>query len=414
MRKIKKFLLTFGFLAPLTTLPIISAACGNKKEETPKENEELNKPQKPTISEQKTNEAKNLYEGVLNSANSFLENDLKDPKYSEIKKTFDEEVSKAKKIVEEAQTEENYTNAKEAIEAAKTKAQKAVEEAKKQEKTAEAKKQYDASEKEANELLELLKDNKFAQIKTELEKVLNEAKEALKTEASLEKYTEFKQKIEAAKNKANEEKEKIEKSKKTAETPQDGSSTAPNPTTPKQNSDTAAEGLKNKKEKAKEELEKFTYLLEQEKNDYNIQIQKATKINEIDQIIKNAKVELELTDFRIDSEKYFWIELKTSKETFEKIKNKRLSFELKKDNIFCTENAASFNNQQKPYDPPFYLPRLTKIEGNYVKFSISSEQKYGINDNEKGKYIVNSVWLGNDKNKTNLLNAKNNLEVEIK
>ncbi|WP_045433294.1 hypothetical protein [Metamycoplasma canadense] len=54
-----------------------------------------------------------------------------------------------------------------------------------------------------------MKDNKFAQIKTELEKVLNEAKEALKTEASLEKYTEFKQKIEAAKNKATEEKEYI-------------------------------------------------------------------------------------------------------------------------------------------------------------------------------------------------------------
>ncbi|BAP39384.1 variable surface lipoprotein [Metamycoplasma canadense] len=137
MKKISRFLLTFGFLAPLTTLPIISAACDNKKEETPKENEELNIPQKPTISEQKTNEAKNLYESVQNSANSFSENDLKDPQYSEIKKTFDEEVAKAKKILEEAQTEENYTKAKEAIEAAKAKAEKAVEEAKKQEKTKE-------------------------------------------------------------------------------------------------------------------------------------------------------------------------------------------------------------------------------------------------------------------------------------
>ncbi|WP_045433765.1 variable surface lipoprotein [Metamycoplasma canadense] len=44
MKKLKKILLTFGFLAPLTTLPVISAACDNKKEENSKDiNEEINK-----------------------------------------------------------------------------------------------------------------------------------------------------------------------------------------------------------------------------------------------------------------------------------------------------------------------------------------------------------------------------------
>ncbi|BAP39801.1 variable surface lipoprotein [Metamycoplasma canadense] len=79
MKKLKKILLTFGFLAPLTTLPIISAACDNKKEENSKDiNEEINK-------------IKKEYEDLQKKTNSLISSTSeKEKKKKDLQKLLDE------------------------------------------------------------------------------------------------------------------------------------------------------------------------------------------------------------------------------------------------------------------------------------------------------------------------------------
>ncbi|KEZ23320.1 hypothetical protein [Ureaplasma diversum] len=105
---------------------------------------------------------------------------------------------------------------------------------------------------------------------------------------------------------------------------------------------------------------------------------------------------------------YFWLRLNTSKETFDKLKDGRLKFLLDKGNGTFEEQASLFEQGGRK---AYYVNDKVEADGS-VSFSISSDQPYGGNQNEKGKYKVTQIWLLGDDSKNNLLN-QNNKTVDV-
>ncbi len=84
---------------------------------------------------------------------------------------------------------------------------------------------------------------------------------------------------------------------------------------------------------------------------------------------------------------YFFLRLRTSKTTFDKIKKDRLEFTLDKGNREYDELASEITQSNHT---AYYLNYLDQGNDN-VSFEITSEQRYGSDPNEKGTYKVTKV-----------------------
>lgn len=179
------------------------------------------------------------------------------------------------------------------------------------------------------------------------------------------------------------------------------------------------EEFNKKKADAKKQIESFRYIEQDEKNKYLQtldQITEVSKINEIDPIVNQARqkeydeivkgLEIEPVDNnslrRDNNDKYLYLKVKTSKENFEKIKDKRLVMEIKKDpNFFLDEPAAPFSSTNATV---YYINH--KQTNDHVEFEISSVRTY--NDNEKGTYKVTQLKLAGHDAKKNVLKGQSN------
>lgn len=178
------------------------------------------------------------------------------------------------------------------------------------------------------------------------------------------------------------------------------------------------EEFNNKKADAKKQIESFRYIEQDEKNKYLQtldQITEVSKINEIDPVVNQARqkeydeivkgLEIEPVDnnsLRRDNDKYLYLKVKTSKQNFEKIKDKQLVMEITKDpNFFLDEPAAPFG----PTNATVYYIK-DKQTNDHVEFEISSVRKY--NDNEKGAYKVTKLKLAGHNAKKNVLKRESN------
>ncbi|AJQ45339.1 hypothetical protein JM47_01870 [Ureaplasma diversum] len=191
--------------------------------------------------------------------------------------------------------------------------------------------------------------------------------------------------------------------------------------TEKKNAKEAATKLEEEKQNAIAEINKLQALEESERAPF---VQKIEAIKTVDQkeeiqkTLKEAKdanakkvaakakkeaeeVKSSLTpvSIRIENDKYIWLKLKTTNQTFSKIEAKRLKFTLNngKGGEFV-ENAAGFGPTNKTI---YYQNKKVESDGS-VTFEISSDQKYGA-ENEKGTWKVTQVWLSDDTTETNLL-----------
>ncbi|AJQ45460.1 hypothetical protein JM47_02670 [Ureaplasma diversum] len=175
--------------------------------------------------------------------------------------------------------------------------------------------------------------------------------------------------------------------------------------------DTPEQKLASEKEKAKEEVNKLTNLLPEDKETFNNQINGSKQSQDINGILVKAKQkdeerknQLTPVNFWVDDEKYFWLRLKTSKETFAEIEKDRLAFKLEKGRLEVEQLASGFGVGKTEY----FVRK--QVNGDIVTFDISSYLPFNKTD-EKGTYQVTSVWLTKDKSK-NLL-SKNTKKVTI-
>ncbi|BAP39394.1 coiled-coil domain-containing protein [Metamycoplasma canadense] len=194
MKKLKKFLLTFGFLAPLATLPILSAACDNKKEEAPKEIEELNK----IKSEHAT--LKNKIDTLISSISE------KEKNKKDLQKLLDDTSKKVKDLEKQInkleQKSQGHNERPLGDEHANPSTSK--EEAK------EAKKEFDKSLASVEEYLKTLNDEKYQEIKKTLNDAVENAKKELTDELNKKQIEDIKNKIEEALEVAKDKKIEIE------------------------------------------------------------------------------------------------------------------------------------------------------------------------------------------------------------
>ncbi|KEZ23503.1 GA module-containing protein [Ureaplasma diversum] len=195
----------------------------------------------------------------------------------------------------------------------------------------------------------------------------------------------------------------------------------------KMKSKEAADKLEEAKQKAINEIKNLQALEENERTTFVQKIEAIKTVeqkDEVEKILKEAKDantkklqeeakkqadeikqdQITSAKLTIGNDKYFWLELTASKETYDKLKDKRLMFNL--DKIGGNE-GIEFATRFKVGENAFTFHKFIKNEGSNVIFQISSDQAYGA-ENEKGKYRVTKIWLENDVTETNLLKTPSN------
>ncbi|KEZ22252.1 hypothetical protein [Ureaplasma diversum] len=177
-----------------------------------------------------------------------------------------------------------------------------------------------------------------------------------------------------------------------------------------------------KKAAAKQEIENFKNIKEDQKSKLLEDLEKIneiSKISEIDNILKEARKqeatviasELKISPASTNSlerkqdpngSKYLYFTIKTSTQNYDKIKRKMFGIVIEKD------GTSTFNDSSTTFgtgDNAIYHLNPKK-EGEFYTFTISTSQAYS--DNEPGTYRVIALWLDGDGAKKNILEGTSN------
>ncbi|BAP39387.1 hypothetical protein [Metamycoplasma canadense] len=338
MKKINKFLLSVTPLSLLTTLPLISSSCNVATKEDNKIKEQLK-----TEYEKKINELSQLITS-LNEANQSL-----DKSEEKIKKQIIEKNNEIKNL---------------------------------EQKINEIKQKHNQQKNEASKS----SFNKLKENKQLLEDVNKQLSGLSKFDEKLDNQNEkdTKKPKETEKQTPPASTAKPEPDSKPAETPQGGSSTTPEPTTPKQNPPTTAEEPKQDSNTNDEWTKKISKLTEEQKNIVNKIKDKTIVTNKLNDDDKKLLNELTMAQIK-NTNKYYGYILPDAEDTI-KFGNK--SKEAKK-------NGKKFTNLK--FDESF-IKELKAKKITHPMFGINGENRNALSFEKKdnGNFTIPFKFKGSE------------------